>query len=386
MAFLEDKCYVEAGVQSEFESTLIDFNNIANDIESFKNYGYYDYMTASEAGSNFFSLFECQSKEEKEKNCLYLKQSYEKECLNIIEHLGNDTYTDEEKILNYLEYIRLCGMYENYSLSNYELENPEADKDYLYRKKAFYPSISQCRYNIALFGKGVCYSQSRFLADLLANSNLLKSEYQRVFSFVTPGGNVELHEICGMDKENSSLEDEDYCTITLDPTIYDGTIKSMKTGFSYGFSKNNIIQEIDFDEEDILKARKRVLDYCSKKYDMKNLLIELGIHDGLSDDEKLKLILEYLENNIVSLEYYISVCSVEYQNREFEIGKLFELLCYSSGLKYKMISNGKRSNTIYNVKIEDKNIKIDFIEFLSNQKANRGKSDNIYVKKLSEYV
>lgn len=384
MIFLEDKCYVDKGIEPENRSNLMEFNNIASNIENFKDYGYYDYMITSKAGNNFFSLFEYKSEEEKEKKCLYLKQQYQKECINIIENLGNNTYADEQIILNYLEYIRLCGMYENYSLSNYELENKDVDKDYLHAKRLLYSWISQCRYNIALFGKGVCYSQAKFLSDLLANSNLSKAEYQMVYTFDTTAG-MQSHEVCGMEKANSSLSDDDYCVIALDPTIYNGTIKSIKTGFLHGFPKHDVIQEIDFNDEDILKARKNVLDYCSKKYDMQNLLIELGINNELSDDEKLHLILEYLENNVVSIEYYISACSVEYQNREFEIGKLFELLCYSAGLEYEMVGNGKRSNTVYNVKIGDKNIKIDFIEILSNKKLNKGKSGNAYVKRLGEF-
>lgn len=57
----------------------------------------------------------------------------------------------EEKIMNFLEYIRINGMYES-----------------IEEKAAI---LSQEAINIALLGKGVCNSQSRFLELLLLASN-----------------------------------------------------------------------------------------------------------------------------------------------------------------------------------------------------------------------
>lgn len=44
---------------------------------------------------------------------------YEEELIRVSEALGDSTFSSKQKMLNFLEYIRINGMYENIDMRNF---------------------------------------------------------------------------------------------------------------------------------------------------------------------------------------------------------------------------------------------------------------------------
>ncbi|MEG1015625.1 MAG: hypothetical protein RSE45_01670, partial [Bacilli bacterium] len=68
---------------------------------------------------------------------------YLKEITKVVKYLGNDKFSDDEKLLNYLEYFRIYVMYLPYK--------DTTDFPYL---------THESRFNAALLGQGTCVGQS----------------------------------------------------------------------------------------------------------------------------------------------------------------------------------------------------------------------------------
>ena len=100
-----------------------------------------EYINSTQNSKSFFEIG----------NTDYMYAKLKKELEDVVSTLGCEHFSLEEKIINFLEYIRLNGMYESIG-----------------EKAAI---LSQEAINIALLGKGVCNSQSKFLELLLLSSN-----------------------------------------------------------------------------------------------------------------------------------------------------------------------------------------------------------------------
>ena len=94
------------------------------------------YMESSTASKNFFDNVDVDD----------LMAKYEEELIRVSKALGNSTFPSKQKMLNFLEYIRINGMYENIDMRDFFMPQTVA-------------AISQSGINIALLGKGVCASQ-----------------------------------------------------------------------------------------------------------------------------------------------------------------------------------------------------------------------------------
>lgn len=67
------------------------------------------YMESSTASKNFFDNVDVDD----------LMAKYEEELIRVSKALGNSTFPSKQKMLNFLEYIRINGMYENIDMRNF---------------------------------------------------------------------------------------------------------------------------------------------------------------------------------------------------------------------------------------------------------------------------
>lgn len=289
------------------------------------------YISSSKPSRNFFYLFTTGNEDNNSQDFfIFLVAKYEKELESIIESLGNTTYSDKEKLLNYLEYIRLNVCNENYKV----------DLDDFF-DTAYMPNLSMTAFNSAILGKGVCSSQSGFLTDLLNYSNFTEYGTVSIKTILLPEG-VRDVVVLGCEDETKA--------VVLDPKGYAGTVQSIKRVFSY---KKNIYPEqknnkLEITRENILNARKNALEYCIKKYRINSLIKKIGVENYSSTSDKADLIADYITFHKVNAKHEVDFDTVSIFGKEIECGKLFEMLCYASGIDYTIRCDDKsRDNTTY---------------------------------------
>lgn len=146
------------------------------------------YMESSTASKSFFDNVDVDD----------LMAKYEKELIRVSETLGNSTFSSKQKMFNFLEYIRMNGMYENIDMSKFFVPGTVS-------------AISQSGINIALLGKGVCASQASFLRDLLITSG--EDAMTRTVYFIDENGMTEDQHLV-----THACSSEDGTNFFLDPT------------------------------------------------------------------------------------------------------------------------------------------------------------------------
>ena len=268
------------------------------------------------------------------------------ELNDIISNLGNDNYTDEEKILNYLEYIRLCGMYEN-------IANFDEYRDMF--GNALISKISQTPLNIILLGKGVCASQAKALEYLINFSNIDKFDNCSETSIFI---GKDMHSIVGAE----IIKNEPETLTTFDPTTYLGTLESLQYGFKHSkiqFKTSNEYFKVN--ESQIKKSRETVLKYLVNKYDIKSLLSQIDGFENASVLGKVNLIENYIMKNTV-VDDLLEFGSISLKDKEIENGKMFEIMCFAAGIPVEFTCEDKKSETVYYVRCDGQIKEINFKE------------------------
>ena len=123
-----------------------------------------------------------------------LYELYVKKIKEVAKELCDEKFSYKEKCLNILEYIRLKGMYENHP----DKETTE---------------LSQTGINIGLLNKGVCGSQSCFMADLLTYSGIEAEKYKSDYF-------DEENDVYGKHGVVIAKAPEDKTFVWIDPTWY----------------------------------------------------------------------------------------------------------------------------------------------------------------------
>lgn len=284
---------------------------------------YINYMDASSASKAFFSA------EPKE-----LVEKYFEEIESVSSYLGDESYSQKQKILNFMEYIRISGMYEN--LSSGSVQNQQV-----------YPSISQSGLSIAILGKGVCTSQAEFLSHLLIASDMEAYHYQVQFHDKETGKYIDSHEVV-------TAEVLDTGNFFLDPTFYNGSLESLRGSFDmadFTEERRNTLSILDVTEQEIEEARETAQNYLIKRYGIKEISQQLGL-ESCGDLEKQMRILTFMEKNLAPTNQELAIRSVVMGSHELEVGKLLELFYKANGIPYKMQFDEGKQNTIYTTMID----------------------------------
>lgn len=297
-----------------------------------------DYLNSSEWSSTFFSFFDSS---EPSLDFERLTRLYNQNLNDVVKNLGNDTFTDREKIFNFLEYLRLTCCTENYQIN----ESDFADVSLI-------PELSYGRMNAALLGKGVCSAQSKFLKDLITYSNALPYGQVNTQTIFCPKG---LHDIVVL-----NCEDENRA-ITLDPQNYVGSVSSVKRGFDC----KKLLLDDSFEgkgfrttKKDLLKARDTVLNYCVKKYGI-DKLAEREFY-GNNAAEKLQKIESFIASYATNCGDTLNFDTISVRRHEFEVGKFFEMACYACNIPYKLEVPAKEDRSCTVIFLPTLNCKIDF--------------------------
>lgn len=307
---------------SEHVSQIRFYRQLAlNDYTSSKSL--INYMDASSASQTFFSTLNEET----------LAFKYDTELGRICNALGNSSFSFDEKVLNFLEYIRLCGMYENLSRNKFFLHGMLED-------------LSKTGINIALLGKGVCSSQANFLRDLLLKSG--ENANSNKLYFFDKNGNVEdTHFVTYVfSKRQDSL-------LFLDPTWYNGTLKSISGSFDSACridDTNAPLSLLDVNQEQILSARNTVLDYLINRFGIQDISRQLGIANATDLDKQIRM-LAFMERNLAPATESLSCRSVVLYNREIECGKLLEMFYRANNIPYLLNCSGDKSESSYTTSI-----------------------------------
>ena len=284
---------------------------------------YINYMDASSASKAFFSA------DPKE-----LVEKYFEEIESVSSYLGDESYSQKQKILNFMEYIRISGMYENLSIDSVQYQ-------------LLYPSISQSGLSIAILGKGICKSQAEFLSHLLIASDMEAYNYQVQFYDKETGNYICSHEVV-------TAEVLDTGNFFLDPTFYNGSLESLRGSFDmadFTEERRNTLSILNVTEQEIEEARETAQNYLIKRYGVKEISQQLGL-ESCGDLEKQMRILTFMEKNLAPTNQELAIRSVVMGSHELEVGKLLELFYKANGIPYEMQFEEDRLNTIYKTMID----------------------------------
>lgn len=288
-----------------------------------------DYMDASPASRKFFSKNNLES----------LLKEYIEEIEVVSRYLGNSSFSEKEKVLNFMEYIRLNGMYEN--IPNSQFTN-----------KTMRALISQTGLNIALLGKGVCRSQAQFLNHLLIGSGI-KAYYYQIRSS-NSRANVA-HEVITAELSNNSY--------FLDPTWYNGTVESLKGSFEEAEltpQNREMLSTLEVSQQEINEARKNAQQFLIKRYGIQEISKQLGLDEATDDMDKQMRILAFMKENLAPTTHPLSVRSVVIRDREIEVGKLLELFYAANNIQYAIEGKAdvSKENVVYSTQYEGEEYKL----------------------------
>ena len=276
------------------------------------------YMESSTASKNFFDNVDVDD----------LMAKYEEELIRVSKALGNSTFPSKQKMLNFLEYIRINGMYENIDMRNFFMSQTVA-------------AISQSGINIALLGKGVCASQARFLRDLLLTSG--EEAITKKVYFIDEDGIIEdQHLVTYACSSNNGTN------FFLDPTWYNGTINSLEGSFNsadISEQHRSLLSILDVTQEEIESARNKVQEYLIERFQIKDST-QLGI-DKASDLDKQIRMLTFMEKHLSPASGSLNCRSVVLGDREIECGKLLELFYKANNIPYILKCSGDKYNSAY---------------------------------------
>ena len=277
------------------------------------------YMESSTASKNFFDNVDVDD----------LMAKYEEELIRVSKALGNSTFPSKQKMLNFLEYIRINGMYENIDMRNFFMSQTVA-------------AISQSGINIALLGKGVCASQARFLRDLLLTSG--EEAITKKVYFIDEDGIIEdQHLVTYACSSNNGTN------FFLDPTWYNGTINSLEGSFNsadISEQHRSLLSILDVTQEEIESARNKVQEYLIERFQIKDISTQLGI-DKASDLDKQIRMLTFMEKHLSPASGSLNCRSVVLGDREIECGKLLELFYKANNIPYILKCSGDKYNSAY---------------------------------------
>lgn len=277
------------------------------------------YMESSTASKNFFDNVDVDD----------LMAKYEEELIRVSKALGNSTFPSKQRMLNFLEYIRINGMYENIDMRNFFMPQTVA-------------AISQSGINIALLGKGVCASQARFLRDLLLTSG--EEAITKKVYFIDEDGIIEdQHLVTYACSSNNGTN------FFLDPTWYNGTINSLEGSFNsadISEQHRSLLSILDVTQEEIESARNKVQEYLIERFQIKDISTQLGI-DKASDLDKQIRMLTFMEKHLSPASGSLNCRSVVLGDREIECGKLLELFYKANNIPYILKCSGDKYNSAY---------------------------------------
>ena len=277
------------------------------------------YMESSTASKNFFDNVDVDD----------LMAKYEEELIRVSKALGNSTFPSKQKMLNFLEYIRINGMYENIDMRNFFMPQTVA-------------AISQSGINIALLGKGVCASQARFLRDLLLTSG--EEAITKKVYFIDEDGIIEdQHLVTYACSSNNGTN------FFLDPTWYNGTINSLEGSFNsadISEQHRSLLSILDVTQEEIESARNKVQEYLIERFQIKDISTQLGI-DKASDLDKQIRMLTFMEKHLSPASGSLNCRSVVLGDWEIECGKLLELFYKANNIPYILKCSGDKYNSAY---------------------------------------
>ena len=237
-------------------------------------------------------------------------------------------------MLNFLEYIRMNGMYENINMSKFFIPGTVS-------------AISQSGINIALLGKGVCASQASFLRDLLITSG--ENAITKTVYFIDEDGMIEDQHLV-----TYACSSKDGANFFLDPTWYNGTINSLEGSFNSADipeQHRSLLSMLDVTQEEIESARDTVQEYLIDRFQIKDISTQLGILEANDLDKQIR-ILAFMEKNLAPASEALNCRSVVLGNREIECGKLLELFYKANNIAYTLKCSGDKYNSAYVTNID----------------------------------
>mgnify|MGYP005789792831 CR=1 FL=1 len=315
----KQKQVIRKEIEKHIEEILSDREMAKGESDMFGTKRLLRYMESSTASKSFFDNTDVDD----------LMSKYEEELIRVSEALGNSTFSSKQKMLNFLEYIRMSGMYENIDMRKFLMPQTVS-------------AISQSGINVALLGKGVCASQASFLRDLLITSG--EDAITRKVYFIDEDGMIEDQHLV-----TYACSSKDGANFFLDPTWYNGTINSLEGSFNsadISEQHRSLLSMLDVTQEEIESARDTVQEYLIDRFQIKDISTQLGISEANDLDKQIR-ILTFMEKNLAPASEALNCRSVVLGNREIECGKLLELFYKANNIAYTLKCSGDKYNSAY---------------------------------------
>lgn len=315
----EQKQVIRKEIEKHIEEILSDREMAKGESDMFGTKRLLRYMESSTASKSFFDNTDVDD----------LMSKYEEELIRVSEALGNSTFSSKQKMLNFLEYIRMSGMYENIDMRKFLMPQTVS-------------AISQSGINVALLGKGVCASQASFLRDLLITSG--EDAITRKVYFIDEDGMIEDQHLV-----TYACSSKDGANFFLDPTWYNGTINSLEGSFNSADipeQHRSLLSMLDVTQEEIESARDTVQEYLIDRFQIKDISTQLGISEANDLDKQIR-ILAFMEKNLAPASEALNCRSVVLGNREIECGKLLELFYKANNIAYTLKCSEDKYNSAY---------------------------------------
>ena len=321
----KQKQVIRKEIEKNIEEILSDREMAKRESDMFGTKRLLRYMESSTASKSFFDNTDVDD----------LMSKYEEELIRVSEALGNSTFSSKQKMLNFLEYIRMSGMYENIDMHKFLMPQTVS-------------AISQSGINVALLGKGVCASQASLLRDLLITSG--EDAITKKVYFIDEDGMIEDQHLV-----TYACSSKDGANFFLDPTWYNGTINSLEGSFNSADipeQHRSLLSMLDVTQEEIESARDTVQEYLIDRFQIKDISTQLGISEANDLDKQIR-ILAFMEKNLAPASEALNCRSVVLGNREIECGKLLELFYKANNIAYILKCSGDKYNSAYVTTIDE---------------------------------
>ena len=227
-------------------------------------------------------------------------------AVDIINQCAND---DLEKMLCTLEFMRLMVTYEFICVDDVVKDENNKNGKHTFAGSGL---------NAAITGRGICQSQASYCRDIL-NKLGIEARF------------LPLYSKQGESHADVLIEE----TGVIDPTNYDGTIKSISGGSLYKTFNLDKYNDFTFINQNFLqKCKNAVQNELIKYLEIDKISDILGLNSK-SNDEKQFIIWGLIAKNIVFMDKAINSYTVKLNGCYIEISNLLELFYKANNIPLK---------------------------------------------------
>lgn len=267
---------------------------------------------------------------------MQLLNLYEKKIDSIAEITYNPNFSKKQNALNVLEYNRIMSMYENV------IQKTQDDK------KMF--KLNKNPIFLAFLGKGLCFAQAKFVRDIFQRLNINSIDFT-----VDSYKHTLDYSIFNRIHFATTVELDDNKIYGIDPTIYNGNLKSLavyaRPQSKQSLESMGIRTDFSATQEEIYISRNFVFPKLIKMLEIDKISKQLDL-ENQQDLQKQCTIITFIESRLnLTGDLKTKSCSANINGVNIEVGKLMELFFYQNNIEYSIKCDRDKRNSVYQTRL-----------------------------------